>query len=148
LAGDGPLRPQLLEHRAALQIQDIVDMPGAATQKEVLSYWQQATVGILSSHNEGMPLCLMEAAACGVPVIAPAVGGIPELVKDGFTGLLTKPGDAQDLANALEMLLKDEELRLRMGAAARARAKEHFSVERQVNELQKVWSQALARVAV
>jgi glycosyltransferase involved in cell wall biosynthesis len=143
MAGDGPIREQLLKQRASLGLDDFVELPGAVEQAEVLKCWQRASVGVLTSDNEGMPVCLMEAAACGVPVVSTAVGGIPELVQDGVTGLLCSRGDAKEIADALELLLGDSELRHRMGAAARVRAEEHFSVVRQVDELQRIWARAL-----
>jgi glycosyltransferase involved in cell wall biosynthesis len=83
----------------------------------------------------------MEAAACGVPVVAPAVGGVPELVEDGVTGLLSRPADTMAFAEAVERLLKDPALRRAMGAAARRRAEDRFSVTRQVDRLLALWSE-------
>ena len=143
LIGDGPLKGELEAKRAALQLDGLVEMPGAAEQGEVVRWWQSATVGVLTSDNEGMPVCLMEAAACGVPVVATRVGGVPELVEDGVTGLLVPAGDALALAAALEKLLGDAALRMRMGAAARARAVEYFSVTRQVDSLLELWGEIL-----
>lgn len=143
MIGDGPLRPELGARRAALKLDDLVEMPGAADQDGVLRWWQRANIGVLTSDNEGMPVCLMEAAACGVPVVATRVGGIPELVEHGVTGTLTPPGDARAFADALESLLGDAELRTHMGANARARALEKFSVVKQVDALLDLWTQVL-----
>jgi len=143
MIGDGPLHEELKTQRAALGLTNLVVMPGAAEQGEVVKWWQSASVGVLTSQNEGMPVSLLEAAACGVPVVAPAVGGIPELVLDGETGLLSKPGDVESLVSALERLLRDERLRKRMGEAARQRAREKFSVRQQVDQLFAVWSGVL-----
>src|SRR5262249_21976500 len=110
LAGNGPLRPQLLRERASRGLDDVMEMPGAIDQEEVCRYWQRAAIGILTSDNEGMPVCLMEAAACGVPVVATAVGGVPELVQDGVTGILCSRGNANEIANAIELLLADQQL--------------------------------------
>jgi len=65
------------ETRARLGLDKFVEMPGPAEQREVLKWWQQATVGVLTSENEGMPVSLMEAAACGVPVVQPLSGECP-----------------------------------------------------------------------
>jgi glycosyltransferase involved in cell wall biosynthesis len=146
MAGDGPLQEQLLKQRTSLGLDDVIEMPGALEQSEVLNLWQRASIGVLTSDNEGMPVCLMEAAACGVPVVATAVGGIPELVQDNVTGLLCKKGDVKEIAIALEQLLADSTMRRRMGAAARLRAERDFSVARQVNQLQAIWAHALTRV--
>lgn len=140
VVGDGPCRIELETTRTQLGLENTVEFVGAAQQSGVLKWWRRATVGVLTSESEGMPVSLMEAAACGVPVVATAVGGVPELVLDGVTGLLTQPGDSLGLAVALERLLRDPETAARMGAAARRRAEEHFSVRRQVDQLSEVWA--------
>lgn len=145
LVGDGPCRTQLEEKRARLGLGEFVEMPGAMEQGEVLKWWRQATVGVLTSENEGMPVSLMEAAACGVPVAATAVGGVPELIEDGATGVLVPSNDAGALAAALQRLLDEPDLRARLGTAARQRAEEKFSVHRQVDQLLALWSEILAR---
>ena len=143
MVGDGPLRSELDTKRGSLGLQEIVEMPGAAEQGEVLRWWQRASVGVLTSDNEGMPVSLMEAAACGVPIVATRVGGIPELVADGVTGLLSPPGDASAFASALERMLGDAALRERMSSATRQRAVEKFSVARQVEALLALWENVL-----
>ncbi len=143
LVGDGPLRAELEARRAGLGLEPWVEMPGAVEQSEVLRWWQRAEVGALTSANEGMPLCLMEAAACGVPVVATRVGGIPELVEDGVTGLLVPPDDARAFAGAVELLLVDQKLRHQLAGAARKRALERFSVTRQVDCLLALWDKLL-----
>jgi colanic acid/amylovoran biosynthesis glycosyltransferase len=147
LVGDGSTRDELEATRTRLGLKQVVELVGAAEQTEVLAWWQRAAIAVLTSESEGMPVCLMEAAACGVPAVATAVGGIPELVEDGVTGLLVLPGDARALAEALERLLRDPELRARLGAAARRRAEERFSVVHQVNRLLALWTEVLRRGA-
>lgn len=144
LIGDGPCRAELESVRTALQLQELVQLLGVAEQSEVRRWWQTATIGVLTSDNEGMPVSLMEAGACGLPVAATAVGGVPELVQDGVTGLLVPPGAPEELAGALERLLLDEPLRIRLGDAARRRVVETFSVVHQVDELLGLWSEILA----
>jgi glycosyltransferase involved in cell wall biosynthesis len=144
LIGDGPLRAELEARRNALNLQEHVLMPGAVDQNGVVQWWQQAAVGVLTSQNEGMPVCLMEAAACGVPVVATSVGGIPELIENGVTGLLAPPDDAVSFAATLELLLNDEPFRARMKIAARLRAVERFSVTRQVDSLLQLWTGILS----
>jgi glycosyltransferase involved in cell wall biosynthesis len=146
MAGDGPLRSRLIQERAAFQLDDVVAMPGPVDQCAVLRYWHQATVGVLTSDNEGMPICLMEAASCGVPVVATCVGGIPEMVCEGITGLLRKPGDPKGIADALELVLTDNESRQKMAMLARARAEERFSVIRQVDALMQVWGRVVSPI--
>ena len=143
LIGDGPCHEELKDLRRELGLEQLVEFPGAATQDEVLPWLQRARVAVLSSQNEGMPVSLMEAAACGVPIVATAVGGIPELVRDGLTGLLTLP-EPKSFATALRRLLEDRSLRQKMGAAARADAVARLSVQRQVDQLISIWQNVCA----
>lgn len=140
VVGDGPDRAALEAQRAALGLDEVVTFAGAGDQMLVRHWWHRAAVGVLTSHSEGMPVSLMEAAACGVPAVAPAVGGIPELIADGVTGFVTPPGDAGAVADALDRVLGDPGLRERLGAAARARAEARFGVGRQVDALLGVWT--------
>ncbi len=143
MIGDGPLRQELEATRAKLGLETVVQMPGSASQEQVLRWLQQAAAAVLTSENEGMPVALMEAAACGVPAVAPAVGGIPELIADGVTGFLTPAGDPEALAAVLQRLLEDSALRKQMSAAALLRANRLFSLSAQVNSLLKTWSAIL-----
>jgi colanic acid/amylovoran biosynthesis glycosyltransferase len=147
MLGDGPMRKELLAKRKDLGLEALIDMPGAASQEQVLHAWQAAAVGVLTSHNEGMPVCLMEAASCGVPVVATRVGGVSEMVDHGVTGLLCDPGNAVDLSDKLEWLLSDSPLRRRMGLVARAQAMKKFSIARQADALLDVWSRSLKEAA-
>lgn len=144
LIGDGPCRAELERARETLQLNGMVEFLGAAERSEVRRCWQTATVGVLTSDNEGMPVSLMEAGACGIPVVATAIGGVPELVQDGVTGLLAPPRDSSALASALEHLLQDESLRARLGGAARRRVEEKFSIVGQVSHLIALWSELLS----
>lgn len=144
LIGDGPSRAELESARETLRLNATVEILGAAEQSEVRRWWQTATVGVLTSDNEGMPVSLMEAGACGVPVVATAVGGVLELVQEGVTGLLVPPRDSLALACALERLLRDGHLRATLGSAARRRVEERFSVVRQVDQLMALWTEILS----
>ena len=84
-----------------------------------------ADVFVLASHHEGLPVTVMEALALGVPVVAPAVGGLPEVVRTGESGILVAPGDAGALADAIERALDPAE-HARLVAGARA-AGDRFS---------------------
>jgi len=144
MIGDGASHDELAGIRARLNLEPRVEMIGAAERATVLAWLRRASVAVLSSHNEGMPVSLMEAGACEVPVVATRVGGIPELVEDGVTGILTAPGDAGALADALQRLLADQPLRATMGQVARRRIAATFSLTAQVDSLQALWSRVLA----
>jgi len=141
IIGEGRCRAELEAARAQLGLNLLVEMTGVAEQKQVLAFLRRAAVAVLPSHIEGMPVSLMEAGACGVPVVATRVGGIPELVEHEVTGLLTPPGDPSSLASALEAVLTQPRLRTKMGAAARRRIVERFSIRRQVDQLLDLWSE-------
>lgn len=87
-----------------------------------------AAVLALPSHSEGQPLAILEAMASSVPVVASRVGGVPDQVRDGVDGLLVPPGDTRALADALERLVADPQLRSRMGEDARHRVLERFDL--------------------
>lgn len=139
IVGEGPCREELERRHEELALAGVVELVGAAPQHEVLAWWQKASVAALSSAREGAPVCLMEAAACGVPAVAPSVGGVAELIDHGETGFVTTPGDPVELADGLERLLVDPALRERFGVAARRRAEERFSVSVHVDKLLDVW---------
>jgi glycosyltransferase involved in cell wall biosynthesis len=118
VAGDGPLR------------RIVPGALGFVPHDEVDRLYERAAVVVLPSYREGLPLCVLEAMAHGRPVVASAVGGIPELVEDGVTGFLVEPGDVAGLRAAIEKLLTDPALRRRLGRAARARVAERCSWDR------------------
>lgn len=141
--GDGVCRGELEALRTELGLENVVEFVGAQEQGQVLAWWQRADLAVLTSESEGMPVCLMEAAACAVPAVATAVGGIPELVVHGETGLLTPAGDARAFARALQELIEDPKRAAAMGEAARNRMVAKFSLARQVDQLLAAWSEVL-----
>jgi len=100
---------------------------------------------VLPSYSEGVSLALLEAMAAGLPVIATAVGGLPEVVTDGDNGLLIPPRDAEALAGALEQLLGDPEFARRLGANARDHVREHFSLERLGREINEIYGELVEK---
>jgi glycosyltransferase involved in cell wall biosynthesis len=126
LVGDGPDRPALEAELAACGLNGEVELTGERGDVPELLAGSDALV--LSSRSEGLPLSVLEAMAIGLPVVASAVGGIPELVTDGETGFLVAPGDPDALADRLSRLIADPELRRRMGDAGRLRVRERFDL--------------------
>lgn len=132
--GDGPDREALMEQRDRYGLSDRVRFHGQQTHAEVIRLLRMADVVAAPSvpssdgRREGIPVALMEAMASGVPVVASRLSGIPELVEDGVSGVLTPPGDAHALADALERLWLDSPLRQRLGRAARERILEAFDL--------------------
>lgn len=101
---------------------------------KVARFYQAADMYLHAAHADTFPNTVIEALACGTPVVATAVGGIPEQIEEGVTGFLTPRGDAEAMAARIAQLLADEELRRKMGAKAAEVARERFNLDRQVDE--------------
>lgn len=128
LIGEGPLRGALEQCAVSLGLADRFRLLGQRSEADVLDAMRRADVFALSSLMEGLPVVLMEAMAIGVPVVAPAVAGIPELVEHERTGLLYPTGDFEALARALARIAADPELAERLSAPARTRVLEHLTM--------------------
>ncbi|BDG06321.1 glycosyltransferase [Anaeromyxobacter oryzae] len=124
LAGDGPLEAELRARARRSGVEDRVHFLGA--RADVPDLLAASDVFVLPSSWEGHPLSVMEAMAAGAAVVATAVGGVPELVRHGETGLLVPPADGPALASALRQLYADSAQRARLGRAARQVAAERF----------------------
>jgi glycosyltransferase involved in cell wall biosynthesis len=103
-------------------------------EEDMVWTWHQVHIACLPSYREGLPKALLEAAACGLPIVATDAVGCREVVRNGDNGLLVPAGDAQALADALRTLIFDADLRRRMGEQSRARAEREFSSERVIGE--------------
>lgn len=110
----------------------IIDWSGPVT--DAATVWATAQIAVLPSYREGLPLSLLEAAACGRPMVATDVPGCREVVEHEKTGLLVPPRDPVALADAIARLADDPELRARLGRAARERVLERFTVDRVVEQ--------------
>jgi len=141
LVGDGPDRADLEAAIAAAGLAGRVVLAGPLTRDAVADELRRADVLVAPSvptregRREGIPVVLMEAMSSGLPVVASAISGIPELVEDGVSGLLVPPGDAAAIAAALRRLAAEPPLRDRMGRAARRRVVSAFDLERSAAEL-------------
>lgn len=145
--GEGPSLHELEAERDRLGLGEILTFVGALAQDAVCDWWQRASVAVLPSRSEGMPVSLMEAAACGVPAVATAVGGVAELIEHDVTGVVTPSDDVDALAHGLARILTSEPLRVRMSAAARLRAEARFGLTRQVDALLGIWASMRSGVA-
>jgi len=125
LVGEGPERPKLEELVQTLGLGERVDFAGWVDPPWTATW--AFDVLAMPSFMEGFPLVIVEAMLAGIPVVASAVGGIPEIVVEGETGLLVPPNDAAALAHALRRIADDAELRGEMAARCRALALEHFT---------------------
>jgi glycosyltransferase involved in cell wall biosynthesis len=107
--------------------------------------YRDSDVYVLTSDYEGTPNVVLEAMACGLPVLSTAVGDVPALIEDGRTGFLVQPGDQAALDRTLGRLVADEGLRRQIGAAARDWVLEHRSPASLPGHLARLYNRALAR---
>src|SRR5581483_5478407 len=126
IVGDGPDRPALEAELAASTLNGELELTGE--RSDVPELLAESDAFVLSSRSEGLPLSVLEAMAVGLPVVATAVGGVPELVEDGLTGFLVPAGDEDAMRDRLAQLVADPDLRRSMGLAARARAERLFDL--------------------
>ena len=142
IVGDGPLRPRLQALAGSLGLGPRVRFLGALPHADALSHMRRAAMLVLPSVHtptgrvEGLGMVLLEAAATGVPVVASRVGGIPEGVLDGQTGVLVPERDAEALYVGMAGLLDQPDTRRRMGAAARILVEQRFDIRRQNETLE------------
>jgi glycosyltransferase involved in cell wall biosynthesis len=142
IAGDaypGEAAPDIRALADALGVQDRVEFAGFVTNPEQILASVDA-VAVPSTRPDPLPNSAIEAQAAGIPVVAANHGGLPEIVKDGITGMLVAPGDAGDLAKALRRLADDPQASARMGQAAAADAAERFSLGRMLDEVEAVYA--------
>jgi glycosyltransferase involved in cell wall biosynthesis len=140
LAGDGE----------AAQVRSEVDRLGLGAHVEVLDWvsgrekstlLERAAIYALPSYCEGLPMSVLEAMAVGLPVVCTPVGGVPEAVTDGREGRMIMPGDVGALADALDSLLSQRDLRRRMGEAARHKIESTFSVAHVIPQIERLYEQ-------
>jgi glycosyltransferase involved in cell wall biosynthesis len=135
--GEGAEAAELRARSEVLGITDCVQMPGY--KKNVEDWLAAADINVLPTLYEGLPLTILEAMAAALPTVASNVGGIPDAIEDGVTGILVPPGDSNRLAAGISSLLEDRDLRLRLAKAAHDRVVGHFTLEEQILRTQNVY---------
>ena len=130
VVGEGPMLEQLQHFTTRFDLGAHVHFAGM--QDDMPAVFNELDVAVSSSHSEAMPLAVMEAMACGLPVVACKVGGIADLVQHGVTGWLANDGDYEGLASRVSDLLADHRLRAAAGRAGRERAIGRFALDRSV----------------
>ena len=143
IVGEGPARASLEEHAAREGVSHCTMFPGL--RRDVPEVMRAFDLLVQPSLWEGFGLTLVEAMAVGTPVVASRVGGIPEAIADGVTGLLVPPGDPQALASACASVLKDRGRAAQMGRAGIDRARAEFGIERLVREIEDLYRELLLR---
>jgi glycosyltransferase involved in cell wall biosynthesis len=153
IVGDGPLRTDLEARAAALGLADRVVFTGRLDREAVFTEMARADVFLLPSRTdasgdqEGTPTALIEACAVSIPCVSTLHAGIPEIILDGETGLLVPERDVAGLADRLERLAGDPELRARLGRAARARMDAEFDLDSQCARLESIYQRCAGRTA-
>lgn len=145
LVGSGQDLSPLQEFAATTGIPGRVVFEGGRNQDEVITLYRDAHIFALASFAEGIPVVLMEAMAMEIPCVATWVNGIPELICDNQDGLLVAPSDVQGLAKAIERLLRDPDLRRRLGAAGRQKVLQEYNLAANTGKLATVFRRHLTR---
>jgi glycosyltransferase involved in cell wall biosynthesis len=146
IVGDGPLRAGLAERVSALGLERSFEFTGE--RHDVPALLSASDVFVLPSRSEASPNGLIEAMAAGLPIVASRVGGIPELVESGVSGVLIDPDRPATLADALLDLIERPDWARSLGRAARDRAVERHSFERMVGEFERLYLAELGKRSV
>jgi glycosyltransferase involved in cell wall biosynthesis len=138
--GDGPVRASLESQAERLGVSSNVHFVG--TVSDVRELLNAADIYVQCSYQEGLPNSVLEAMACGLPIVATRVSGNEDLVADEENGLLVPPGNAAELSAALERLLRDPALRRRMGVRSREKIVKQYELGQVLQQLEKVYAGA------
>ena len=130
----------------AMEKQGLLHTIGALQRARMPEFWNSVGIAVNPSLAESFGLVALEAMACGVPVVATTAGGLKEIVAEGESGLLVRPGDSRSLAEALLALLTNEPMRLRLAEGAWRRA-QVFSLERRSHELLQLFLERTEKAA-
>jgi len=148
IVGTGPLQAKLEAQIRACRLDDRVRLLGAHTQDEVLKRYQSAHLFVLpclvgaDGNRDGLPVAVVEALACGLPVVTTSVTGLPEVVQDRHNGLLVPEGNGHALADAIEEAIRDRPLYDRLLSNARGSVESRFDLRTTVAELVRWFSEA------
>ncbi|RKY35874.1 MAG: hypothetical protein DRP78_05020 [Candidatus Omnitrophota bacterium] len=136
--GEGRIKYALVRQAEQLKIKDkVFFLPSVTNTTEVLN---EIDIFVMPSSQEGLGLSILEAQACGLPVIASNVGGIPSIVKDNLSGLLVPPENSDLLASAIIKLMRDRKMAMRLGQRARQDVENKFNIEQMVDKVEHVYN--------
>jgi glycosyltransferase involved in cell wall biosynthesis len=142
IAGDGPLRSSIEEQAAGMGLlPDSLAFLGAVA--DLAPVYQAADIFLLTSDHEGTPNVVLEAMACGLPVVATGVGGVPEILQDGIDGFLVPPSEEDLMVQRLLTLIEGKDRRIAFGDAARKRIEREYSPESLKTSLQQLYNAVL-----
>jgi len=142
LVGEGELKDEIITKCTENNISNFITLMGQRTDiPEILA---KTDIFVMPSHWEGLPMALLEAMAMSMPVIASRVGGIPDVIKDGFNGLLIDKSDDAELANKIAQLLADERMRIKLGVEAKKTVIENYSAKNVSKGYESLYQKILA----
>lgn len=139
IIGEGGEREKLEALIRELGLQETCRLLGNKTREEIIPYYHRARVFVLTSRSEGMGNVFKEAMACGLPVVGPRVGGVPEVILEGETGYLFEAGNVEDIADKIFSLWNDPQKRRLFAENGRRRVEEEFDYLRQTKKLVEIW---------
>ena len=141
IVGEGHDEQKVRDTVSNFNLKDYVIFTGKISPEIIQNYYQMADIFTLPSYTEGLPLVVIEAMACGLPVVVSTAGGIPELVKNNFNGFLVPPKDKEILTEKLEILVDNDILRKNFGLNALETVDDEFNIEKKVNDLIMVYKE-------
>jgi glycosyltransferase involved in cell wall biosynthesis len=144
IVGDGPLQGTLKDMIRKHGLEERIRMEGALNHESVIPLYRLSHALILPSFAEGLPVVLMEAMAAGLPCVATCITGVPELIEDGVEGLLVPASDVDALTQAMARLMDNEELRQRLGEAARRKVEREYDAARNGGALAQIFFKRLS----
>jgi len=146
IVGDGELKEKLIQQAVSLGIRENVTFTGHLPNSELPPFYASSDLTVLPSISrlEAFGIALLEAMACGKPVVASSIPGVIEVVEDGVTGYLTPPRDARALAGAISKIIGNKRLAERMGREARRRIEENYTWRRVAHSYERLYSDLLS----
>lgn len=148
MVGEDRTNGLFMRRARSLGIDDSINLTGPLPGDQVAGLMRASRIFCLPSHNEGTPVSMMEAISCGLPVVATRVGGIPDIVDHGTTGLLVEKSDIAELASALVALLGDHGTCVQMGKRAQDFADTHLDIRRTASRLVDLYLETIAAHSV
>lgn len=144
IAGEGPQRGQLEELAEKLGVSQYIEWLGHISNTSVADFYQSVDIVVIPSRQESFGVTAVEGSACARPIIASRIGGLTEVVVEGETGLLVSPDNVSELSRAMERLIKDPDLRGRLGRQGRVNVLRHYDWQKNVTQMEVVYKQLLA----
>lgn len=140
LVGEGQQKQEVHKEISRFHLDDSVIFTGKVSPETIEKYYQMADIFTLPSYTEGLPLVVIEAMACGLPVVVSTVGGIPELIEDNVNGYLIPPKNYEKLSEKLSSLVADRKLRKKFGEKALKTVDDEFNINKKVEKLKDIYA--------